>query len=214
MTCAKNGNQHPRNILLEGKQKKHTPEEKQADNAQVEQQRHEQAAEKEHGIKHLANIMDWAEKDEKSLLTQPLKPRLQPCLLLKVPANTFTTSENPGSDLSLTEMDVDGIPGDQGLINGKGSDDVADSQQDLANSEEAPTQAISRRPHSQKSSSRNAVQAAQCKPVDGNCNGDLFGADVSYPYFSQLQLWSNLGPPDLSLGTDTTPDLVWPPPAT
>ena len=38
-------------------------------------------------------------------------------------------------------------------------------------------------------------------------------ADLSYPYFSQLQLWSNLGPPDLSLGIDATPDLVRPSPA-
>jgi len=36
---------------------------------------------------------------------------------------------------------------------------------------------------------------------------------LSYPYFSQSQLRSNLGPPDLSLGIDTTPDLVWPSPA-
>ena len=36
---------------------------------------------------------------------------------------------------------------------------------------------------------------------------------VSYPYFSQSQLRSNLGPPDLSLGIDATPDLVRPSPA-
>jgi len=36
---------------------------------------------------------------------------------------------------------------------------------------------------------------------------------LSYPYFSQLQLWSNLGPPDLSLGIDATLDLVQPSPA-
>lgn len=86
-THAKNANQHPGNILLKGKQKKHTPEEKQADDARVEQQRQEQAAAREHGIKCLANIMDQAEKDEKSLLTQPPKPRPQPCIILKVLAN-------------------------------------------------------------------------------------------------------------------------------
>jgi len=36
---------------------------------------------------------------------------------------------------------------------------------------------------------------------------------LSYPYFSQSQLRSNLGPPDLSLGIDATPDLVQPSPA-
>ena len=36
---------------------------------------------------------------------------------------------------------------------------------------------------------------------------------LSYPYFSQSQLRSNLGPPDLSLGIDATPDLVRPSPA-
>jgi len=36
---------------------------------------------------------------------------------------------------------------------------------------------------------------------------------LSYPYFSQSQLWSNLGLPDLSLGIDATPDLVRPSPA-
>jgi len=36
---------------------------------------------------------------------------------------------------------------------------------------------------------------------------------VSYLYFSQSQLQSNLGPPDLSLGIDATPDLVRPSPA-
>jgi len=41
----------------------------------------------------------------------------------------------------------------------------------------------------------------------------MFGSRLSYPYFSQLQLQSNLGPPDLSLGIDATPDLVRPSPA-
>ena len=36
---------------------------------------------------------------------------------------------------------------------------------------------------------------------------------LSYPYFSQSQLRSNLGPPDLSLGIKATPDLVRPSPA-
>jgi len=36
---------------------------------------------------------------------------------------------------------------------------------------------------------------------------------LSYPYFSQSQLQSNLGLPDLSLGIDATPDLVQPSPA-
>jgi len=36
---------------------------------------------------------------------------------------------------------------------------------------------------------------------------------LSYLYFSQSQLRSNLGPPDLSLGIDATPDLVRPSPA-
>ena len=36
---------------------------------------------------------------------------------------------------------------------------------------------------------------------------------VSYPYFSQSQLQSNLGLPDLSLGIDATLDLVRPSPA-
>jgi len=39
------------------------------------------------------------------------------------------------------------------------------------------------------------------------------GLDLSYPYFYQSQLQSNLGLPDLSLGIDTTPDLVRPSPA-
>jgi len=39
------------------------------------------------------------------------------------------------------------------------------------------------------------------------------GEIVSFPYFSQSQLRSNLGLPDLSLGIDATPDLVWPSPA-
>ena len=63
-THAKNANQHSGNIILEGKQKKCTPEEKQADDARAEQQRQEQAAERERGIKCLANIMDQVEKDK------------------------------------------------------------------------------------------------------------------------------------------------------
>ena len=42
---------------------------------------------------------------------------------------------------------------------------------------------------------------------------DTFEGLMSYPYFSQLQLQSNLGPPDLSLGIDATLDLVQPSPA-
>ena len=167
-TRAKNANQHPGNIILEGKQKKRTPEEKQADDARAEQQRQEQAAERERGIKRLANIMDQVEKDEERLLTQPPKPKPRLRLILKGPAEPSTTSEDPGNNLSATEMAIDDFLEDQG-------NDV----QGLNNDGPAPTQ-TSRKPRSQKTSSRNAVQAARCELIEGTdivTHEDEFDAD-------------------------------------
>lgn len=58
-------------------------------------------------------------------------------------------------------------------------------QQDLTNSEEAPTQSVARRPCSQKTSLCNAVQAVQCETVDGSDQGDQFGADGQKQKVSQ-----------------------------
>ena len=57
-TRAKNINQRPGLVLLEGMQKRRTSEQKQADDEHAEQERLEQEAAHQRAIKHISNIMD------------------------------------------------------------------------------------------------------------------------------------------------------------
>ncbi|KAF9238353.1 hypothetical protein BU15DRAFT_75288 [Melanogaster broomeanus] len=82
-TRSKNANQHPGQILLEGKVKRRTSEQKEADDAQAEEERQEQTAARDHSIKRLAVIISQAEEEEGKLLTNPPKPRPRPRIVVK-----------------------------------------------------------------------------------------------------------------------------------
>jgi len=104
--------------------------------------------------------------------------------------------------------DDDEAAGGRATSGARGSDDeVADCATSGAggsNNEVAEGCAVS----GADGSDDEAVEGCAASGVEGG------GWDVvSYPYFSQSQLRSNLGPPDLSLGIDATPDLVRPSPA-
>ncbi|KIK76930.1 hypothetical protein PAXRUDRAFT_168378 [Paxillus rubicundulus Ve08.2h10] len=64
VTHAKNANQHPGQVVLDLKQKKHTSEQKQADDAQAETMQKGQEAVRQHDIDHLASIMDESAQKE------------------------------------------------------------------------------------------------------------------------------------------------------
>ena len=140
VTCAKNSSQHPGQIILDSKQKQRTPEQMQANNAQVEQQRKDQIAAREQGLKRVAKIIKQ-EQEAENLLTNPPKPR--PHIPVKPP--------NP-EDGSGTCQDLNGLPGDDSKS--------GENQQEV---EETPTSTQSqlKRQRMQKTFARNAVKTAQ-----------------------------------------------------
>ncbi|KIJ58800.1 hypothetical protein HYDPIDRAFT_33813 [Hydnomerulius pinastri MD-312] len=205
-TRSKNASQHPGHILLEGKVKRRTSEQKQADNARAEQERQEQTAARERGIERLAGIMGQAEEEEGSLLTNPPKPRPKPRILVKL-ASASKEMERPGNDLSPDE-DMSGPMGEgeleEGLEVPQGEDEAAEGEGDQeSDDEETPSQALSRRPRTQKMSSRNAVQAARGKlhqEVDGADSGDRVSVDsqkrkeqTSHNQASIKEDWAGVG---------------------
>ena len=167
-TRAKNAHQHPGQILVEGKQKRRTPEQKQADDARAEQERLEQEAARDHGIKRIANIINESRQEEASQLTNPPKPRPQPRALVKGPAV-------PSSVASESQGDDDEVDGSNSEMVGKDSMDIETTSELLASSQEGRnveiegqerednetlSQAVSKRSRSQKASTREAVLAA------------------------------------------------------
>lgn len=156
VTRSKNSTQHPGQILLEGKQKRRTSEQKQADDAQVEQSRREQVAAREQGFKRVTNIIDQMAQEEENLLTNPPKPR--PRIVVKSPVDPSTTLENSGHS-SGAEMVLEGLPGD----GPEGSESQPEDSQQLeeeSDDEILGTQILSRRQQRQKTVTRDAVQAA------------------------------------------------------
>ncbi|KIJ05536.1 hypothetical protein PAXINDRAFT_21218 [Paxillus involutus ATCC 200175] len=156
VTRSKNSTQHPGQILLEGKQKRRTSEQKQADDAQVEQSRREQVAAREQGFKRVANIIDRMAQEEENLLTNPPKPR--PRIVVKSPVDPSTTLENSGHS-SGAEMVLEGLPGD----GPEGSESQPEDSQQLeeeSDDEILGTQILSRMQRRQKTVTRDAVQAA------------------------------------------------------
>ena len=101
VTHTKNSSQRPGQVVLDSKQKQCTSEQKQADDTQVEQQRKDQFAAREQGLKRVAKIIEQAEQEAENLLTNPPKPR--PRIPVKPP--------NP-EDGSSTRQDLDGLPGE------------------------------------------------------------------------------------------------------
>ncbi|KAI6019025.1 hypothetical protein PISMIDRAFT_107644 [Pisolithus microcarpus 441] len=157
VTCAKNADQCPGLIILEGRQKRCTLEQKQADDTQVELKRQEQVAAQEHGIRWLANIVEEADYQEKMLLTDPPKPRPKPCMELKLPNDPPMDLENPEQDFNAgKDINGDGLPGERSYPeNNTGSQDNKVGDED-----EASTQVVPKRQHTQKTLTHDAVQAA------------------------------------------------------
>ena len=167
-THAKNAHQHPGQILVEGKQKRRTPEQKQANDTRAKQERLEQEAARDHGIKRIANIINESRQEEASRLTNPPKPRPQPRALVKGPAV-------PSSVASESQGDDDEVDGSNSEMVGKDSMDIETTSELLASSQEGRnveiegqerednetlSQAVSKRSRSQKASTREAVLAA------------------------------------------------------
>ncbi|KIL00126.1 hypothetical protein PAXRUDRAFT_75210, partial [Paxillus rubicundulus Ve08.2h10] len=174
VTRSKNVNQHPGQILLEGKQKQRTSEQKQADGAQAEQEQQEQEAAQRRGLKQLADIMDQETQEHKGFLTNPSKPRPRPTVIMKAqgPRMQCNTdpSTRPKSSIDETEgshgMEMEGIEEGE-PVNKEGGELVVDTgSQELElelelDDEEAPM--VFKRQRAQKTSSRDANQAARGK---------------------------------------------------
>ncbi|KAI6004697.1 hypothetical protein EDD15DRAFT_2359442 [Pisolithus albus] len=172
-TRAKNANQHPGHILLEGKQKRRTSEQKQADDAEAERAREEREAARERGIQRLANIIDSSIQEEESQLTNPPKPKPRLRLIVKDPSqdsadttkSVFGDDDRAASD--MTGMDLSGGPltdlqgGGEQLVDG-GGEELDDELEGSLN------ETAQKRKRTQKASSRDAVLAAR---------GKLVGAD-------------------------------------
>ncbi|KAF9234301.1 hypothetical protein BU15DRAFT_65844 [Melanogaster broomeanus] len=161
---------HPGQILLEGKQKRRTSEQKQADDAQAEQERLEQEAAHGHGIKRLANIIDESMREEESRLTNPPRPRPQPRVIVKGSVRSSVVPESPedggdvdGLDFEMVGKDGMDIEMTSDLLassQGDGNMEVEGQEEDDDELKETLTQVVSKRKRSQKTSTRDAVFAA------------------------------------------------------
>ncbi|KAI6094218.1 hypothetical protein EDD16DRAFT_1722005 [Pisolithus croceorrhizus] len=135
-THAKNASQHPGDILLEGKQKRHTSEQKQADDAEAERAWEEQEAARE--------------REEESQLTNPPKPKPRLHLIVKDPSqdsadttkSVFRDDDRAESD--MTGMDLSGGP----LIDSQGGGEESDNEL-----EGSLNEAAQKRKRTQKASS-------------------------------------------------------------
>ena len=95
-TRAKNTSQHPGQVILDTVQKRHTSEQKQADNAQAELVKQEQAAACEQGFKRITEIIDHNEQEQGDILANPPRPR--PYLVLKAPRAQLQMDEEEGGE--------------------------------------------------------------------------------------------------------------------
>ncbi|KIJ14133.1 hypothetical protein PAXINDRAFT_13047 [Paxillus involutus ATCC 200175] len=162
ITRSKNAHQHPGQILLEGKQKRRTPKQKQADDARAEQERLEQEAAHGRGIKRLADIIDSSMQEEESRLTNPPKPRPQPRVIVKGPVPSESRGNNDDldsldskivDDIEMTSLDVLASSQGDGNMGIEGQEEEDDEL------EETLTQVVSKRKCSQKTLTRDAVLA-------------------------------------------------------
>jgi len=81
VTCAKNTNQHPGQIVLDTIQKHCTLEQKHQDDTRKEQEKHEQQSVQAHTIKWVAEIISEGTQAEKDLLTACHQPKPHKALL-------------------------------------------------------------------------------------------------------------------------------------
>ena len=84
-TCQKNSSQQPSLIILEGKQKCRTSEQKQADNTQAQMKKLEKLTVEKEGLERVVNLIDRAVQEEESVLTNWPKSWLH--IIVKPPVN-------------------------------------------------------------------------------------------------------------------------------
>ncbi|KAI5986656.1 hypothetical protein EDD15DRAFT_2200040 [Pisolithus albus] len=175
-TRAKNAHQHPGHIILEGKQKRRTSEQKQADDAAAERAREEQEAAQERGIQRLANIIDDTIQEEENRLTNPPKPRPRLRLIVKDPSHeSADTTESVMGDSDRLASDVTGMdpadkrPSGEVLADSQGSGEllVYGLEESEVGLEESLTEVVQKQKRTQKTSSRDAVLAARGEPGGG-----------------------------------------------
>ncbi|KAI5984034.1 hypothetical protein EDD15DRAFT_2375581 [Pisolithus albus] len=175
-THAKNAHQHPGHIILEGKQKRRTSEQKQADDAAAERAREEQEAAQERGIQRLANIIDDTIQEEENRLTNPPKPRPRLRLIVKDPSHeSADTTESVMGDSDRLASDVTGMdpadkrPSGEVLADSQGSGEllVYGLEESEVGLEESLTEVVQKQKRTQKTSSRDAVLAARGEPGGG-----------------------------------------------
>ncbi|KAI5995420.1 hypothetical protein EDD15DRAFT_2195446 [Pisolithus albus] len=175
-TRAKNAHQHPGHIILEGKQKRRTSEQKQADDAVAERACEEQEAAQKRGIQRLANIIDDTIQEEENRLTNPPKPRPRLCLIIKDPSHeSADTTESVMGDSDRLASDVTGMdpadkrPSGEVLADSQGSGEllVYGLEESEVGLEESLTEVVQKQKRTQKTSSRDAVLAARGEPGGG-----------------------------------------------
>ena len=152
-TRPKNTSQHPGHILLEGKQNRHTTEQKQLDDAWAEQQLQEKEAAQEQGIKWLANIVEQSVQDEGLCIANPLRPRPRPRVISKT-ADPSVASGGPNDGTNPDGSRIQGVEEVGPVIEEDTEVDTGVSD------EENLTHTVSKKRRTQKMSSHDAVQAA------------------------------------------------------
>ena len=145
-TRAKNTSQHPGQVILDTVQKRHTSEQKQADNAQAELVKQEQAAAREQGFKWIAEIIDCNEQEQGDILANPPQPR--PRLVLKAPHAQLQMDKEEGGEA----VEAENADADEDKPEEEGSQDESDGEL---------TQKTSRRKRMWKTLTREAIQIAQ-----------------------------------------------------
>ena len=145
-TRAKNASQHPGQVILDTVQKRCTSEQKQADNAQAELAKQEQAAAHEQGFKRSAEIIDHNEQEQGDILANPPRPR--PYLVLKAPRAQLQMDEEEGGEA----VEAENADADEDEPEEEGSQDESDGEL---------TQKTSRRKWMRKTLTREAIQIAR-----------------------------------------------------
>ncbi|KAG6382168.1 hypothetical protein JVT61DRAFT_816 [Boletus reticuloceps] len=180
-TRAKNASQHPGQVVLNTMQKRCTAEQKQADNAQVEQTQKEQAAARDDAIQQIAQILDQDGNAEWSILTNPPRPRPRPRCVK--PSQSFSSqSEEPAEDVERDEdkETEDEKNGDKGTDNDETVENIGEEK-----NVDRLTHKAAKQKRSQKTLTRDAVQAAQrVQDVEGpdhQCVSDKTEAEGQQP---------------------------------
>ncbi|KAF8126258.1 hypothetical protein EV363DRAFT_1452995 [Boletus edulis] len=151
-TRSKNSSQRPGQVVLDTKQKRRTSEQKQADDAQAEQLRLEQVEAREQAVQRVAKIIEQTEQEAKDLLANAPKPR--PRIVVKPPVDPSVQQDNP-------EAGSGGRKGVSGSPSPEDDSESVDAHQEEGDNERLTQLVPSKKPRTQKTFTRNAVEAAR-----------------------------------------------------